>query len=240
VRRYDPDTAIQDDISTIPERVRFLQETAQAMLTKARVKLNIKRLYAADGRAVKELLKIASLLYQASSTAGQDAEVRRRGGWLCCREVNVRGRALPPRTQPPSPLHLVAPQEMATETAEAMVALSTLDVHVTRATVGDITKAGSAIYEGLALEGGLKEARRAAIAAAADRADVDRTAAEAVAQLADEEERLQAALEELRGANAETGEKLKRKRAEFERMERRLAALKQVRGEGLKGGGRSG
>ncbi len=34
-------------------------------LAKARVKLNIKQLYRADGYAVKELLKISSLLYDA-------------------------------------------------------------------------------------------------------------------------------------------------------------------------------
>merc|ERR1719230_1023011 len=36
------------------------------MSAKARIKLNAKRLYAADGRAVKELLKIAQVLYNAS------------------------------------------------------------------------------------------------------------------------------------------------------------------------------
>lgn len=53
-----------------------MQDLAQAMLLKARVKLNIKRLYAADGTAVRELLKIATLLYKASRSAGSDAEVR--------------------------------------------------------------------------------------------------------------------------------------------------------------------
>ena len=44
-------------------------------LMKARVKLHTKRLYAADGYAVKELLKVASLLYDAirkSAAAGED------------------------------------------------------------------------------------------------------------------------------------------------------------------------
>lgn len=40
------------------------------MLLKARIKLNIKRLYQADGLAVKELLKVATLLYK--STKGKD------------------------------------------------------------------------------------------------------------------------------------------------------------------------
>ena len=45
------------------------------MLTKARMKLNIKKLYSADGLAVKELLKVASLLYKATSTATNVDEV---------------------------------------------------------------------------------------------------------------------------------------------------------------------
>ena len=36
--------------------------------TKAHVKLNTKKLYMADGHAVKELLKISSLLYTAMTT----------------------------------------------------------------------------------------------------------------------------------------------------------------------------
>lgn len=43
-----------------------MTSVAQAMATKAKIKLNTKRLYAADGRAVKELLKIAEMLYSAS------------------------------------------------------------------------------------------------------------------------------------------------------------------------------
>ncbi|PNH11439.1 Clusterin-associated protein 1 [Tetrabaena socialis] len=70
VHRYYPGVEINDDISTEGDRVKFLQSVAQVMLTKARMKLNIKRLYAADGNAVKELLKLATLLYKATSKAG--------------------------------------------------------------------------------------------------------------------------------------------------------------------------
>ncbi|KXZ51874.1 hypothetical protein GPECTOR_11g31 [Gonium pectorale] len=70
LHRYYPGVEIADDISTEADRVKFLQSVAQVMLTKARMKLNIKRLYAADGNAVKELLKLATLLYKATSKAG--------------------------------------------------------------------------------------------------------------------------------------------------------------------------
>jgi len=46
-------------------------------LAKARVKLSIKQLYRADGYAVKELLKIASLLYEAVKVNAAD-EVHHR------------------------------------------------------------------------------------------------------------------------------------------------------------------
>ena len=46
------------------------------MLAKARIKLNIKRLYAADATAVKDLLKLAALLYKATHTKTDPDEVQ--------------------------------------------------------------------------------------------------------------------------------------------------------------------
>jgi clusterin-associated protein 1 len=69
---------MSDDISTEAERVKFLQTAAQIMLAKARMKLNLKRLYAADGTAVRELLKLAELLHRATQTTSSNDEV-----WQC-------------------------------------------------------------------------------------------------------------------------------------------------------------
>ena len=62
--RYDPDTTISDRVEFENERVEFLTGIASLMATKARLKLNTKKLYASDGRAVQELLKLATLLYK--------------------------------------------------------------------------------------------------------------------------------------------------------------------------------
>jgi clusterin-associated protein 1 len=43
--------------------------------SRARIKLNMRRLYAADGHAVKELLKIASVLYQATKRSTKDVRL---------------------------------------------------------------------------------------------------------------------------------------------------------------------
>jgi clusterin-associated protein 1 len=62
VKLYDPDTTISDRVEFENERVEFLTQIASLMAAKARIKLNTKKLYAADGRAVQELLKIAIML----------------------------------------------------------------------------------------------------------------------------------------------------------------------------------
>lgn len=75
VSRYDPTADISSDISTQDKRVDFLKSVATLMATKARVKLNLKQLYRADGYAVKELLKIASVLYDAVNSHMVEDEV---------------------------------------------------------------------------------------------------------------------------------------------------------------------
>lgn len=67
-------------------------------------------------------------------------------------------------------------QDLSRQTDAALMELSTLDKDVknARQTIADITKAGTQIYEGLAKEKQLKEARQRAIAKHTDKADVER------------------------------------------------------------------
>ncbi|GBG89278.1 hypothetical protein CBR_g48987 [Chara braunii] len=74
IQRYDPTVELNDEISTEGDRVAFLKAAVQIMLKKARIKLNPKRIYAADGHAVKELLKIATVLYQATIQAEKEED----------------------------------------------------------------------------------------------------------------------------------------------------------------------
>lgn len=76
VSRISPDSNLSDDISTESERVRFLQSVAAITLSKTRTRLNLKKLYAADGAAVRELLKLAQLLHKATHTVSTYEEVR--------------------------------------------------------------------------------------------------------------------------------------------------------------------
>ncbi|XP_074915587.1 clusterin-associated protein 1 isoform X3 [Buteo buteo] len=70
VKRYEPQTDIPPDVETEQDRVFFIKAVAQFMATKVHIKLNTKKLYQADGYAVKELLKVTSVLYGAMNTKG--------------------------------------------------------------------------------------------------------------------------------------------------------------------------
>ncbi|OWF52624.1 Clusterin-associated protein 1 [Mizuhopecten yessoensis] len=68
VKRYDPNADTHGDTDTEQDRVIFVKSVAEFMATKAHIKLNTKKLYQADGYAVKELLKVTSVLYNAMKT----------------------------------------------------------------------------------------------------------------------------------------------------------------------------
>ncbi|XP_076289260.1 clusterin associated protein 1 [Lasioglossum baleicum] len=69
VRRFDPDADVPSEHNTEDERIALIRAVAEFMALKTNVKLNTKKLYQADGYAVKELLKITSLLYDAQSNS---------------------------------------------------------------------------------------------------------------------------------------------------------------------------
>ena len=63
--RYDPNADISDDIDEKEDRVKFIKQVCQLFAAQARITLNPKRLYEAQGLAVKEMLKIAEMMYKA-------------------------------------------------------------------------------------------------------------------------------------------------------------------------------
>lgn len=63
--RYDPKADISDDIEDMKDRVVFIKQICQMFATKARIILNPKKLYEAQGQAVKEMLKIATMMNKA-------------------------------------------------------------------------------------------------------------------------------------------------------------------------------
>ncbi|XP_066933822.1 clusterin-associated protein 1-like [Clytia hemisphaerica] len=82
VLRYDPNTDIPMDVDTENDRVLFIKSVAQFMMTKAHIKLNTKKLYGADGLAVKELLKVTTVLYDATQKSKKSDEDEMAASYL--------------------------------------------------------------------------------------------------------------------------------------------------------------
>eukprot|EP00931_Biecheleriopsis_adriatica_P030538 TRINITY_DN17_c1_g1_i1.p1 TRINITY_DN17_c1_g1~~TRINITY_DN17_c1_g1_i1.p1 ORF type:complete len:445 (+),score=137.86 TRINITY_DN17_c1_g1_i1:91-1425(+) len=70
LHRFEPGCAIPDDISTEAHRVQFIKAVCEKVVLKTGTKLNPKKLYGADGYAVKELLRLAQTLYDAQKSIG--------------------------------------------------------------------------------------------------------------------------------------------------------------------------
>lgn len=63
-QKYDPQAELSDDINQEKDRVEFMKSIVTIFSTKARIKLNPKKLYQADAEAVPEIIKIIMLLYK--------------------------------------------------------------------------------------------------------------------------------------------------------------------------------
>ena len=76
VRRFEPNADIPTDTDTEQDRVMLVRSVVQFMATKAHIKLNPKKIYQSDGYAVKELIKVSSVLYSAMKiNTGGEAQV---------------------------------------------------------------------------------------------------------------------------------------------------------------------
>ncbi|CAD8047277.1 unnamed protein product [Paramecium sonneborni] len=74
--KYDPNTDISDNIDEERNRVEFIKQITTLFVSKARLKINPKRLYMADVYAVQEILKISTFLYKAQiSQPAEEDEV---------------------------------------------------------------------------------------------------------------------------------------------------------------------
>ncbi|XP_029172706.1 clusterin-associated protein 1 isoform X2 [Nylanderia fulva] len=77
-KQFDPDVDIPDEHDTEEQRVTLIRSVAEFMALKVNIKLNTKKLYQADGYAVKEMLKVAAMLYDAQNS--WSTEDNRSGG----------------------------------------------------------------------------------------------------------------------------------------------------------------
>lgn len=80
VQRYDHNASLPTDVDSEQDRVIFIKSVAQFIASKAHVKLNTKRLYMADGYAVKEIIKFTLILYNAMKETNKANDDQSSGG----------------------------------------------------------------------------------------------------------------------------------------------------------------
>ena len=74
IKRFSPKYKISDNIEDERARVDFIMTACKFFYTNLKVQLNPKKLYAADGHAVQELLKVAQILYDAKKTVESEKD----------------------------------------------------------------------------------------------------------------------------------------------------------------------
>uniref|UniRef100_A0A7S2G6A9 Clusterin-associated protein 1 n=1 Tax=Florenciella parvula TaxID=236787 RepID=A0A7S2G6A9_9STRA len=199
VKRYDPETAISDEIETEDDRVNFLITIAQAMAVKAKIKLNAKRLYAADGKAVKELLKISSMLYSAS-------------------RVNMVPQAEGDAEAMPSQLKNI-------KGARALAS----DITDRGARLFDLLGKEQDVRQERARALGFLDAISGNLDSTAEHQFVEKSSQELLSALKDNIENMKKTSRDLEADEKALDAKIKRKQADLERHEKRLKSLQSVR-----------
>lgn len=213
VSRYDDTAKIDDDISTESDRVFFLKAVAQVFSSKARLKLNVKRLYAADGLAVKELLKIAELLRDATERANAEDD-----------------DDLSDLSDPAAKGTRVGNGEGEASSSSSLDALlADFDASTTRKLASEITRRGAAMHDALGEETEQREARLRATHREVDVAAIERQVREQIAGVRETTEEALRALANLEKDEQTLEAKTEKRRAELERGEKRLSTLESVR-----------
>ncbi|KAI3388126.1 hypothetical protein SNEBB_001186 [Seison nebaliae] len=202
MKRFDSTTDIPLDINSEQDRVAFIKAVAQFMAAKQHIKLNTKKLYQADGYAVKELLKMTTVLYDA---------------YLQNKEM-------------------LKDDTMADD--EMMMADSTLiqntnaqieELKNARQLAGTITEKGANLFELLEQEVDLREIRTKVLNKNYDTKNVQKYIREAGTMIEKENEKTQNMLNSIKTDENGLDQKIEKKRAEYERRQKKLGTLKVLR-----------
>eukprot|EP00347_Sterkiella_histriomuscorum_P004037 403361986 len=204
--RYDPKADISDDIEEEKDRVLFIRSVCQLFAAKARITLNPKKLYEAQGYAVKEMLKIAQMMYKAMQSSSTQEEDENAGALM---DFNMSSK-----------LHnLKAARTLATE----------------------ITESGAKLFDLLGQEKDLRESRDKAlefldsISRNLDTNTEQQYIEKCIRNIIDQQTRkmheMEDTVKQLRLDEGELDSKIKRRRQELERAEKRMKGIENVKPE---------
>lgn len=203
--RYDPSCEISDNIENERDRVMFIKSICQLFLSKARIKLNPKKLYEANGYAVKELLKVATMLNKAMNASGGDDD------------------------------------EIVSPTMDFNMSSKLSNLKQASTLANDITEAGAKLYDSLAKEHGLREAREKALefldsisrnlGSNTEQEYIEKCIRDLVGNQDQQMSQMAEMIDNLKQDEKELENKIQRRATELERSDKRLKGIEQVRPE---------
>eukprot|EP00906_Rhabdomonas_costata_P011508 RCo016399 len=206
--KHDPKSKIPPEIAKDVERVKFLVTIAEVIQLKMHLKLNLKRLYQADGHAVPELLKVAQVLHNAMV-------IHQQGGHHPGDSVGEP--LLRSSSQPP------------TEDAAFVPLMLVSDSKQARQLATELTKDGARLYDLLQGELEHRDSRTRITSRPQDVHDVEQALRRLVTELQGEITATTESLDGLSKDEATLEAKIENKRAHLERQTKRLGSLVSVR-----------
>jgi clusterin-associated protein 1 len=203
IQRYDPLVSISDDIETENDRVAFVTNIVSLMLNKAGIKLNGKKIYSADGHAVKEMLKITDVLYAAQQTSSTL------------------------KAQDDSMTNSSAPTAKVTD-VKALKKLAT-EITETGAKVYDLLQNEDELRKTRMKALKFLEASSNSLAGTTEHDFIEKSVKLSIKQSEDNLVNMEKQIKDLKGDEETLVQRIQKKNADLERNEKRLKSLKTVR-----------
>ncbi|CEL96007.1 unnamed protein product [Vitrella brassicaformis CCMP3155] len=210
--RLDPTVNIPDDITDEPHRIEFVKKICEVVAVKTRIKMNPKRLYGADMYAVKEMVKVARMLYEGMRAVTDTSNPSQPAG------------SLSGSTEAP-PDHLLAGK--------------LADLKAAKALSSQIVESGARLHDLLGRDGDNREAREKALAfldsisrnldSTTERDFIEKSIKRMMRSDTDSLEQMKSMCAALEKDEARLRSQIKKKQADVERAEKRLQNMAGVR-----------
>ncbi|KAL7748288.1 hypothetical protein RI367_006247 [Sorochytrium milnesiophthora] len=204
---YEPGIDLPPSTNDQEARVAFLRSAVLFLAVKAQVKVNSRRLYQADGYAVRELLKVADLLHEAHT---------------------LSATVVPDATSADKALQ--SPASKSTRTAQVDMSSRLPQIKRARELASKVTELGAELFDRLERElEYLRDNRYHVISRPVNLAETEQAVKQQLRQMTEQIAATQAAMENLQGDEGNLTSKIEKKKLELERREKRLKSLQSVR-----------
>ncbi|OQR67409.1 clusterin-associated protein 1-like [Tropilaelaps mercedesae] len=198
--RIEPELNLPPDITNEHDRVYFVKIIAETMMLRSNLKLSTKRLYGADGYAIREILKLVQLLQgtveeepAANGTQDNDKE------------------------------------ENENDYDAYAVSSKFSELRKARQLASDLTNEGAALFDLLGKEIELKKIRNDALSRHLEISQVERCIEQVMAAVRSDVAKTRALIENVHEDEANLEQKIEKRKQELERSQNRLQTLRAVR-----------